>query len=177
MNSNRRQMMLAAGAALFGPGLLGATTARAKLADPKKILFFTKSSGFIHPVIARIGNQPAFAEKILGRIGAEHGFDVVSSKDGSLFEPDQIGQWDAFVFMTTGDLTQPGTDRHTPISAAGLEAFFAAIQAGKGFVGLHCATTTSAPPAAACCRLRRRSPSSSWATSLRSSAPSPPRRL
>ena len=144
MIRNRRQVMLAAGAALFGPSLLpavGVGAGAARLAG-KKVLFFTKSSGFIHPVIARLGDQPSFADKILTAIGKEHGFDVVASKDGTMFEPDQIGQWDAFVFMTTGDLTKPGTDRKPPISAAGLEAFFKAIEAGKGFVGMHCATDT-----------------------------------
>ena len=52
------------------------------------------------------------AERILTEIGKEHGFEVVASKDGRLFEPDQIGQWDAFVFETTGDLTTPGTDKN-----------------------------------------------------------------
>lgn len=59
-----------------------------------------------------------------------------------MFDPDKIGQWDAFVFYTTGDLTKPGRDGQPPISEPGLQAFFAAIEAGKGFVGLHCATDT-----------------------------------
>ena len=142
MIQNRRQMMLAAGAALFGPALLRASHAGARPLENKKVLFFTKSSGFIHPVIARLGDNPSFADKILIQIGKDHGFDVVASKDGSLFEPDQIGQWDAFVFMTTGDLTKAGTDGKTPMSAGGLDAFLGAIEAGKGFVGLHCATDT-----------------------------------
>ena len=50
----------------------------------------------------------ALAERILSEIGKEHGFEVVVSKDGRLFEPDQIGQWDAFVFYTTGNLSVAG---------------------------------------------------------------------
>ena len=142
MIQNRRQMMLAAGAALFGPSLLSAVAAGQTSAESKKVLFFTKSAGFIHPVIARLGEQPSFADKILIQIGKDHGFEVVASKDGTLFEPDQIGQWDAFVFMTTGDLTKPGTDRKPPMSEAGLKAFLDAVTAGKGFVGMHCATDT-----------------------------------
>ena len=144
MNSTRRQMMLATGAALFGPHLLSSVTAGSPAAAPKKILFFTKSSGFVHSVVARKGDEPAFAEKILTAIGKEHGFEVVASKDGSVFEPDQIGQWDAFAFMTTGDLTKPGgaNESTTPISEAGLKGFLDAIAAGKGFVGMHCATDT-----------------------------------
>ncbi len=75
-------------------------------------------------------------------IGKEHGFEVVASKDGRLFEPDKIGQWDAFVFETTGDLTTPGTDKTPPISADGEKAFYDAIRGGKGFMGMHCATDT-----------------------------------
>lgn len=142
MQSTRRQMMLATGAALLGPNLLSAGAKGATAPAKKKVLFFTKSSGFIHSVIARKGDEPAFAEKILAAIGKDHGFEVVASKDGSAFEPDQIGQWDAFAFMTTGDLTKPGLDRRTPISEAGLKAFFDAIAGGKGFVGMHCATDT-----------------------------------
>ena len=59
-----------------------------------------------------------------------------------MFEPDQIGQWDAFVFETTGDLTTPGTDKATPISPEGEKAFYEAIRGGKGFLGMHCATDT-----------------------------------
>ena len=142
MNPNRRQMMLAAGAALFGPGLIPALGANRSNLAPKKVLFFTKSAGFIHSVVARKGDQPAFAEKILTAIGSEHGFEVVASKDGSMFEPGKIGQWDAFVFMTTGNLLRPGLDQQPPMSEAGLQAFLDAIAAGKGFVGMHCATDT-----------------------------------
>ena len=142
MQPNRRQILLAAGAALFGPGLAAAVGASRSALAPKKVLFFTKSSGFIHSVVARKADEPAFAEKILTAIGKEHGFEVVASKDGGMFEPDQIGQWDAFAFMTTGDLTQKGLDGRPPITERGLAAFFDAVAGGKGFVGMHCATDT-----------------------------------
>ena len=38
------------------------------------------------------------AERTLTEAGKEHGFEVVASKDGRLFEPDKIGEWDAFAF-------------------------------------------------------------------------------
>jgi type 1 glutamine amidotransferase len=141
MSLNRRRMMLAAGAALLGPSALRALAAQ-KGGPTKKVLFFTKSSGFQHSVIARKGESPALAERVLAEIGKEHGFEVVASKDGRMFEPDKIGQWDAFAFETTGDLTKEGTDKAPPISADGLKAFFDAIEAGKGFVGIHCASDT-----------------------------------
>ncbi len=142
MSMNRRQVLLAAGAALLGPASLGRVLAAPRRAAAKKVLFFTKSSGFQHSVIARKGESPALAERVLSEIGKEHGFEVVASKDGRLFEPDKIGEWDAFAFETTGDLTKAGTDKAPPISPDGLKAFLDAIEGGKGFVGIHCATDT-----------------------------------
>lgn len=145
MTLSRRQMLLASGAAL-----LGATAPRRLFAAgqaTKRVLFFTKSSGFQHSCITRKGDQLSVAEKILTDAGKEHGFEVVASKDGRLFDPDKIGQWDAFAFETTGDLTTPGEkgvnkDNGPPMSADGKKAFLDAILGGKGFIGMHCATDT-----------------------------------
>jgi uncharacterized protein len=138
---NRRQWLLAGAAAWLGSGSMSRLLAEPKGAS-KKVLFFTKSSGFEHSVIARKGDDLGLAERILTEIGKEHGFEVVASKDGRLFEPDQIGQWDAFVFETTGDLTISGGDKNPPISPEGEKAFYDAIRGGKGFMGMHCATDT-----------------------------------
>ena len=138
---NRRQWLLAGGRGLAGRRVDEPPAGPAQ-GSTKKVLFFTKSSGFQHSVIARNGDKPGLAERILTEIGKEHGFEVVASKDGRLFEPDQIGQWDAFVFETTGDLTTPGADKTPPISADGEKAFYDAIRGGKGFMGMHCATDT-----------------------------------
>jgi type 1 glutamine amidotransferase len=141
MTLNRREMLLAAGAALLGPGVAGRALAQSKK-ESKKVLFFTKSAGFQHSVIARKGDQLSMAERILTDVGKDHGFEVVASKDGRLFDPDKIGQWDAFAFETTLDLTTPGTDKTPPMSKEGKQAFLDAIHGGKGFVGIHCATDT-----------------------------------
>jgi type 1 glutamine amidotransferase len=141
MSLNRRQMLLASGAALLGTGALGRLQAAQK-GPTKKVLFFTKSSGFQHSVIARKGDEPAHAERILAEAGREHGFEVVASKDGRLFDPDKIGQWDAFAFYTTGDLTTEGTDQQPAMSREGKQALLDAIRGGKGFIGMHCATDT-----------------------------------
>jgi len=138
---SRRELMLAGGAAWLGVGGMARLLAAPKTST-KKVLFFTKSSGFQHPVIARKGEKLGLAEQILTDIGKESGFEVVASKDGKLFEPDQIGQWDVFVFETTGDLTATGGDKNPPISADGEKAFYDAIRGGKGFMGMHCAADT-----------------------------------
>jgi len=139
---NRRELLIAAGAAALGVNALGRGRALAQ-GEGKKVLFFTKSSGFQHSVITRKDGQPAHAEKILTALGREHGFEVTCSKDGTLFEPDAIGKWDAFAFETTGDLTTPGPHGDgKPMSQAGKQAFLDAVAGGKGFVGMHCADDT-----------------------------------
>jgi type 1 glutamine amidotransferase len=136
MSLNRRQALLAAGASLLLPQALRA----AQGGKAPKVLFFTKSAGFQHSVITRKDDQLGHAERILTNLGKEHGFEVVCSKDGRLFDPDKIGQWDAFAFYTTGNLTEPGNDKQPPMSAEGKQALLDAVAGGKGFVGFHCAT-------------------------------------
>jgi uncharacterized protein len=137
---SRRRMLLGTGAALLAPYAL--RNLHAADDAPKVILFFTKSSGFEHSVIKRKGSELSHAEKILTQIGKDKGFAVTCSKDGGVFESDKIGQFDAFVFETTGDLTKPGTDKQPPMSPEGEKNLYEAIRSGKGFVGFHCATDT-----------------------------------
>ncbi len=153
---NRREMIYRTGAAALGLGLLPLatgchTTGAANYAEwvpltggPKrKILFFTKSSGFEHSVIKTPKEGgPSFAEKILLELGPKYNFDFTFSKDGSLFNPAYLAQFDAFFFYTTGDLTKPGTDKNPPMSPEGKQAFLDAIKQGKGFVGSHSASDT-----------------------------------
>lgn len=141
---SRRQWLMASGAAILGAS--AASSLSAAQGPRKRVLFFTKSAGFQHSVINREGKDTSHAEKILTDLGKEHGFDVVASKDGTLFEPDRIGEWDAFAFVTTGDLTQPGTDGQPPMSPKGKQALLEAIKSGKGFMGMHCASDTFHSP-------------------------------
>src|SRR5688572_4229641 len=116
----RREMILRTGAAALGLGVAGCAAPTA-LAQPKtrKVLFFSKSSGYEHSVIKRKDGQPAFAEKILADLGPKHGIEFTFSKDGSLFTPDYLKTFDAFFFYTTGDLTWTGNDKNPPMSPAG----------------------------------------------------------
>ena len=146
---NRREMLIAAGAAILGgAGPLGrALAAPLPQAGPKKILFFSKSTSFQHSVITRKDGKLSLAERILTEIGKPNGFEVICSKDGSEFEPDKIGQWDAFAFQTQGDIGSPGPFKDgKPISPEGKKALLDAIAAGKGFVGMHCADDTYHSP-------------------------------
>jgi uncharacterized protein len=112
-------------------------------APPKrKILFFSKSSGFEHSVISWKDGQPSHAEKVLLELGTKHHWDFTFSKDGSLFSPEYLAQFDALFFYTTGDLCSPGTDKQPPMSPAGKQALLDAVAAGKGFIGTHSASDT-----------------------------------
>ncbi len=112
------------------------------VAADRKILFFSKSSGFEHSVISYKKGQPSFAEKELSELGAKNHWQFTFSKDGSLFSPEYLAQFDAVFFYTTGDLTKPGTDGEPPMSAAGKQALIDYVSSGKGFVGTHSAADT-----------------------------------
>jgi type 1 glutamine amidotransferase len=115
-------------------------------AAQKKILFFSKSSGFEHPMIKEENGEMSKAAKILQELGAKNNIEFTFSKDGSLFTPENIAKYDAFFFYTTGDLTEAGTDKHPPMSKEGKAAFLQAIHNGKGFIGTHSATDTFHSP-------------------------------
>lgn len=109
---------------------------------PKKILFFTKSSGWEHDVISWKKGRPSFAEKQLLELGAKNGWEFTFSKDGSKFSKDYLADFDAVFFYTTGDLCTPGTDKQPPMTPAGKQALFDYVQSGKGFIGTHSASDT-----------------------------------
>ena len=70
-NLSRRDLLLAGGAAWVGAGALGRALGASRKA-PKKVLFFTKSSGYPHSVVTRRG-RPARARRAdpdRGRQGA-----------------------------------------------------------------------------------------------------------
>jgi len=128
-------------ALIAATGLLPSVPPRAGAADGATVLFFTKSAGFEHDVVRRTGEELSLAEKTLVEVGVRHGFRVLSTKDGRVFD-DDLDRYDAFAFFTTGDLTEAGTDRAPPMSARGKQALLDAIRNGKGFVGIHSASDT-----------------------------------
>lgn len=125
------------GAALLG----GALSAIANEAAPVRVLFFSKSANFEHSVVKRVDGQPSWAERILGELGAKHGFVFTFSKDGSLITPDYLAQFDVLFFYTCGFFTAavPNVDGQPPMTEAGLQAVYDAVAAGKGFVACHSA--------------------------------------
>jgi type 1 glutamine amidotransferase len=150
---NRRQLLAAA--AFAGAGAVLAPAARSLAQDQgrKKILFFTKSSGFPHSVVTRKDGQPAHAERVLTEFAGTQGYDVTCSKDGSIFTPEKLAQYDAVAFYTTEDLTKnnngnrhPKDDQGPTMPPEGPKALLDFIASGKGFIGFHCASDTFHSP-------------------------------
>lgn len=141
--TTRRQFLSLASALTLGSLCLSGSAFAADKTHPRrKILFFSKSSGFEHSVISYKDGQPSHAEKVLQELGAKHNWEFTFSKDGSLFSPEYLAQFDALFFYTTGNLLEAGGDGHPPMTPAGKQAFLDAVKNGKGFIGTHSATDT-----------------------------------
>ena len=111
-------------------------------AAPLRVLYFTKSSGYEHSVVKRVDGKPSYSENILSALAAKHELALTLSKDGSLFSPEYLAQFDVIMFYTSGDLLTVGTDGHPAITTAGKQALLDAVAGGKGFVGLHSGSDT-----------------------------------
>lgn len=136
-------MLRNSGGAVLGLSLAAWLRQSASAAGPvKRVLFFTKSSGFEHSAIKRNGDKPSFAEQVLAELGPKHNLKFTFSKDGSLFTSNYLEQFDAFFFYTTGDLTTAGTDKNPPMTPEGKQAFIDAVKRGKGFIGSHSGSDT-----------------------------------
>ncbi|MBV8894080.1 MAG: ThuA domain-containing protein [Acidobacteria bacterium] len=108
----------------------------------KSVLVFTKSSGFEHDVVKRIGAKPSIVEQAVTSLGKRHGFHVSATKDGRIFDAKELSEYAAILFFTTGDLTIPGNDQNPPISRPGKQSLLEAVRGGTGFVGIHAAADT-----------------------------------
>ncbi len=107
-----------------------------------RALYFTKSAGYEHSVIARANGKPSHSEAILTALGAHHDIDFTVTKDGSLFTPDYLAGFDVIIFYTSGDLLTVGIDGAPPLTVDGKRALIDAIAGGTGFVGIHSAAAT-----------------------------------
>jgi len=107
-----------------------------------KILHFTRSQSFEHDPAKLLADGATVSGQALKTYLAEKNIEVVETQDGGVFDGD-ISQYDAFVFYTSGNLLNPGgskNDTAKPMTEAGLRKMIAAIQNGKGFVGIHAAS-------------------------------------
>jgi len=149
----RRGILAATGIIIASPFWSWAqAVAQADAAPRKRLLFFTKSQDYSHPLVTRTkapdgkpSEELAIAEKILKQWTEAAGYEIVITKEGSIFTPETIATFDTFIFHTSGDLTKPparGADLTSAMSPEGKAALLKAIEEGKGFLGVHSATAT-----------------------------------
>ncbi|MEA1952025.1 MAG: ThuA domain-containing protein, partial [Planctomycetota bacterium] len=113
------------------------------VAEPKKpkVLYFTRSAGYEHSAVKRDGNNLSISERVLSELGKDHGVDVICTKDGRVFD-DDMSQYAAIAFYTSGDLTRPCPRKTPPMTARGKQRLLDAVAGGVGFVGIHSASDT-----------------------------------
>ena len=142
---NRRDVLKAAGvaaAAMVASPFLQMAAAQEN-GKTRKVLFFTKSSGYQHSAITRKNpDELSFAEQFMVDFGKKHNMEVTATKDGTIFTPQGLAPFDVIMFYTTLDLTKPGTDKTPPMPKDGKETLLKAIADGKGFLGVHSASDT-----------------------------------
>jgi hypothetical protein len=105
-------MLVRGGTAAAALGLFQFPLGWADEGPKRKLLFFTKSSGFEHSSIKRKKpDELSHAEKVVTELGSKHNFEVTCTKDGSIFTAAKLAEFDAYLFYTTRDLTKAGTDK------------------------------------------------------------------
>ncbi|MFI7234367.1 ThuA domain-containing protein [Streptomyces cyaneofuscatus] len=113
---------LALGAAFLGPGVPSTAAA----ADPYQVLVFSKAAGFRHDSI------PAGITAIQ-QLGTANDFTVTATEDVTAFTPQNLGAYEAVVFLsTTGDV----------LNGSQQNALKGYVDGGGGFVGVHAAADT-----------------------------------
>ena len=136
---NRRDMLRATGAAVLTASAFPLHWVAAAEKKKQKVLYFSRSAGFEHDAVKLKDGKPSISDRILTELGKRHGFEVVCTKDGRVFDGD-LEKYDAIAFYTSGDLTKPNKAKTPPMSPEGKKKLLRAIAAGKGVVGLHAAT-------------------------------------
>jgi type 1 glutamine amidotransferase len=136
---DRRDMLRATGTAVLAASAFPVHWVAAAEKKKQKVLYFSRSAGFEHEAVKLRDGQPSISDRILTELGKRHGFEVVCTKDGRVFD-DDLGQYDAIAFYTSGDLTKPNKAKTPPMSPEGKKKLLHTIAAGKGFVGFHAAT-------------------------------------
>ncbi len=145
MSMNRRHFIKNS-AALLAMGSLSIPSVNL-FADNKKrkILYFDRSTGYIHPPTEPREDGSTICGDALTELGEELNFEVVATKDSSIFDGD-LSEFDAIFFYTCGDLDSDGGPNPKGMSEKGVANFFAAIRGGVGFIGVHSATDTWKTP-------------------------------
>lgn len=94
--------------------------------QPRKLLLFYRSEGFVHPSIP-------YGVEALRQLGEKTGaFSTVPSDDMAMFDPATLKQFDGVVFVSTTQLKF-----ENPVYRKALLDF---VASGKGVIGLHAAS-------------------------------------
>jgi type 1 glutamine amidotransferase len=91
----------------------------------KRVLVFSKVTGYFHESIPD-------GIKIIEKLGAENNFEIYSTKDSTYFTDDSLKKYAAIIFLNTS-----GGNMLSPDQKRAMEKY---IRAGRGFVGVHCAS-------------------------------------
>jgi uncharacterized protein len=98
-----------------------------RAAAPPRVLYVTHSAGFKHDVLP-------LTEQILPELGQSSGaFDATVSADAAVISEQNLRNYAAVIFFTTGEL---------PMDEAQKRALIEFVRGGRGFVGIHSATDT-----------------------------------
>ena len=105
--------------------------------QPKRLLFVTQSSGFMHSTVNRKQHEYSHAEQIMQQLGIRSGaFRVDCTQDVATdFTPELLANYDTVAFYTTGDLPMPQETLDWF-----LETWLA--EQGHSFLGIHSAADT-----------------------------------
>jgi glucose/arabinose dehydrogenase len=94
--------------------------------EKPRVLVFTKTAGFHHQSIPT-------GIKAIKKLGAEHGFEVDTTKNASRFTEDSLKNYSAVIFLnTTGNV----------LNYRQQNSFRRYIEAGGGYMGIHAASDT-----------------------------------
>lgn len=122
-----------------GPTPTRATGCKHQLST-RKLLLFSRSVLFEHPVICRQRGELSFGEQRFAELAGELGCEVDCTKDGRVFEQD-LQQYAAVVSYSCGrpeDLMKAESQDNTPaLTPRGWKNLDNAVRAGKPLVGIH----------------------------------------
>ena len=96
------------------------------IAQQFSVLVFSKTEGYRHESILA-------GVKAIKELGEKHSFAVTWTEDAKIFTTEQLAPFSVVVFLNTGG---------DVLNDAQQSAFEQFIKSGKGFVGIHSATTT-----------------------------------
>lgn len=122
-----RPVFLTVVAALAFAAIGGPERAFAKAPKKGKLLYMTLTKGYHHESVE-------LSKQIVKEIGDKsEAFETTVTEDVAAFTKDNLKNYDAVMFNTTGEL---------PMSDDQKKAFTDFVRAGHGFVGVHSATDT-----------------------------------